>query len=721
MKRKTALITGITGMDAPTIADMLLEKNYNVIGVMRRNATRDLGNAKHLENKIDIIEGDITDMSSMLRIIQSTRPHELYNMAAMSVHPETFINIHRIGPGKYTKQVRIQELWNKNRTIKNKPTKETFNSEGGPIEIEVINMQNNKNLMTLGYQNGMGNWFPIKQISRHWYKGKLIKLRQKWGEIIVTPNHSVYDSNGKLSMPTTNPNLLAMRKINYFNRFPKNNISLKLFDIKDKIINHNDDWVYCESQKNKKIKLNLSNKDGSLQAFARFCGAFISEGWTTNDKKRKRYYTCICQNDRKWLEEFQNDLKLFYNGNSCIVEHKKEGYDSTFRLEISSKIIYHIFKKYCGTYSYNKQIPDFIFLCDHSIWNECLKKLIEGDGSINKCNLYNNIRYTSTSQKLIAQLCFIYTALGMDYNYSHVVYKNENWKDKYEIRQVQFYQNNQGTNDYEEIDYEGYVYDISVDEIHNFCAGLGNIVVHNSHVHTSFEQPLATLDIDTKGVVNILECIRSLGYSTRLLHASTSEMFGSSPPPQDMTTTLMPESPYAIAKVASHHFIKLYRKAYKMFCCAAITFNHESTRRGPNFVTRKISMGVAQCLKDPNFKLKLGNLDAQRDWGYAPDFVKGFWMALQQEIPDDYVFATGEMHSVREFCEVAFSHVGLNWEDHVEIDRFFMRPSEVDALCGDYSKTKDKLGWEPKVKFEELVKKMVDHDCQLIGVKNEND
>jgi len=242
-----------------------------------------------------------------------------------------------------------------------------------------------------------------------------------------------------------------------------------------------------------------------------------------------------------------------------------------------------------------------------------------------------------------------------------------------------------------------------------------------SHVHTSFEQPLATLDIDTKGVVNILESIKLLGYSTRVFHASTSEMFGSSPPPQTLETIFVPQSPYAIAKVASHHFIDLYRKAYKMYCCAGITFNHESQRRGPNFVTRKISMGVAQCLKDPEYKLKLGNIHAQRDWGFAPEFCEGFWMALQQEKPDDYIFATGEMHSVQEFCEIAFSHVGLNWEDHVEIDRFFMRPAEVDALCGDYSQTEKKIGWKPKITFENLVKIMVDHDCKLLGIEHKKE
>jgi len=238
-----------------------------------------------------------------------------------------------------------------------------------------------------------------------------------------------------------------------------------------------------------------------------------------------------------------------------------------------------------------------------------------------------------------------------------------------------------------------------------------------SHVHTSFEQPIATFNIDAMGVVNVLEAVRTLGYTTRIFQASTSELWGDSPPPQDEETVMRPRSPYAIAKLAAHWMVRLYRDAYDMYCCAGITHNHESERRGPMFVTRKISMGVARCLADPSFKLKLGNLDAKRDWGHARDFVKGFWMMLQQEEPDDYVLATGEMHSVREFLEVAFSHVGLDWEDHVEVDRFFMRPAEVEELCGKPEKAKEKLSWEPKIKFEELVRLMVDHDCRLLGVK----
>ncbi|MHA2218976.1 MAG: GDP-mannose 4,6-dehydratase [Candidatus Hodarchaeales archaeon] len=237
-----------------------------------------------------------------------------------------------------------------------------------------------------------------------------------------------------------------------------------------------------------------------------------------------------------------------------------------------------------------------------------------------------------------------------------------------------------------------------------------------SHVHTSFDQSIATFNINTLGIINILEVVKLLGYSSRIFQASTSEMWGSSPPPQNEETIFRPRSPYAIAKLAGHEMVKLYRDAYKMYCCSGITVNHESTRRGSMFVTRKISMGVAKCLKDPSYKLKLGNLNAKRDWGFAPDYVRGFWLQLQQEDPDDFVFATGEMHSVKEFCQEAFKHVGLDWKDHVEVDRFFMRPAEVEELCGDYTKAKTILKWEPKVKFHDLVKIMVNYDCELLGL-----
>jgi len=245
------------------------------------------------------------------------------------------------------------------------------------------------------------------------------------------------------------------------------------------------------------------------------------------------------------------------------------------------------------------------------------------------------------------------------------------------------------------------------DEIYNLAA--------MSHVHTSFSQPIATFAIDTIGVVNILESVRMLGTTTKIFQASTSELWGDSPPPQTEETVMRPRSPYAIAKLAAHWMVRLYREAYGMWCAAGITHNHESERRGPLFVTRKISMGVARCLVDPNHKIHIGNLTAQRDWGYAPDYVRGFWMMLQHDQPTDFLFGTNEMHTVQEFIEEAFDYARAgNWRERVVVDQNLRRPAEVDALQGDYTKAREILGWEPQVKFKELVRRMVDHDIALV-------
>jgi GDPmannose 4,6-dehydratase len=203
------------------------------------------------------------------------------------------------------------------------------------------------------------------------------------------------------------------------------------------------------------------------------------------------------------------------------------------------------------------------------------------------------------------------------------------------------------------------------------------------------------------------------GNKVRFYQAGSSEMFGASPPPQNEDTPFYPRSPYAVGKVAAHWFAKNYREAYQLFIVNGILFNHESPRRGETFVTRKITRALTRIKLGLQEKLYLGNLDSARDWGYAGDFVEAMWLMLQQPEPDDYVVATGESHSVREFLDVAAARCGLNWKDHVETDPRYLRPTEVDALCGDASKARTKLGWKPKVSFEQLVTMMVDHDLEL--------
>jgi GDPmannose 4,6-dehydratase len=244
-------------------------------------------------------------------------------------------------------------------------------------------------------------------------------------------------------------------------------------------------------------------------------------------------------------------------------------------------------------------------------------------------------------------------------------------------------------------------------EVYNLAA--------QSHVRVSFDCPEYTSDITATGAVRLLEAIRETGIRPRFYQASSSEMFGLvRESPQTERTPFHPRSPYGCAKVFAFWITVNYRESYSIYACNGILFNHESPRRGETFVTRKITRAVANIKAGLQRKLYLGNLDAKRDWGYAKEYVEAMWLMLQQDKADDYVIATNETHSVREFLEVAFSHAGLDWREHVEIDPRYKRPAEVDLLMGDYSKAKNQLGWEPRTRFQQLAQLMVDADLEAI-------
>jgi GDPmannose 4,6-dehydratase len=248
---------------------------------------------------------------------------------------------------------------------------------------------------------------------------------------------------------------------------------------------------------------------------------------------------------------------------------------------------------------------------------------------------------------------------------------------------------------------------VKPDEVYNLGA--------QSHVKVSFEIPEYTTEITAVGTTRLLEAIRDSGIKTRFYQASSSEMFGNAPErPQSEKTPFYPRSPYAAAKVYAYWMTVNYREAYGMFACNGILFNHESPRRGETFVTRKITMAVARIRHGAQKKLYLGNLDAKRDWGFAGDYVEAMWLMLQQDKAGDYVVATGETHSVREFLEEAFGYAGLHWEKHVEIDHRYFRPTEVDCLIGDSAKAGRILKWKPKANFKQLVRMMVDADMDLV-------
>jgi GDPmannose 4,6-dehydratase len=247
---------------------------------------------------------------------------------------------------------------------------------------------------------------------------------------------------------------------------------------------------------------------------------------------------------------------------------------------------------------------------------------------------------------------------------------------------------------------------IEPDEVYNLAA--------QSHVKVSFDIPEYTIDVVATGTVRLLEALRLTGINCRFYQASSSEMFGSIPPPQSETTFFHPRSPYACAKLLAHNITINYRESYGIHASCGILFNHESPRRGETFVTRKITRAVARIHLGVQKELYLGNLDAKRDWGFAGDYVRAMWMMLQRECPDDFVIGTGQAHSVRDFAELAFARVGLDWRDYVTVDPLYFRPAEVDNLCADCSKARKALGWQPQTTFPELVEMMVDSDLAIL-------
>ena len=253
------------------------------------------------------------------------------------------------------------------------------------------------------------------------------------------------------------------------------------------------------------------------------------------------------------------------------------------------------------------------------------------------------------------------------------------------------------------------IFDIRPEEIYHLGA--------QSHVMVSFDMPQYTGDVTGLGTTRILNAIHRTGVKTRFYQASSSEMFGNAPAPQNENTPFEPRSPYAAAKVYAHWMVVMFRQGYDLYACNGILFNHESPRRGETFLTRKVTQAIARIVAGTQSKLYLGNLEASRDWGYAPEYTEAMWLMLQQERPEDYVIGTGEAHSVKEFVESAFAYVDLDWKEYVEVDPRYFRPAEVDALRADTSKAKRVLGWEPRINFNELVQILVDADLQESGLE----
>ena len=611
MTGKTALITGVTGQDGSYLAELLLSKTdeYNkVLGLVRRSSINNKERVEHLfeNDRFDVIEGDITDACSINSIVSRIKPDEIYNLAAQSVVEDSLLPIKSAQKIEYrTFKSLWDEIYKKNPNIR---------YEG---HVEVIDIPNNKQLKALGYWNGMGTWFAIKQISRHRWNDKVAKIKQKFGSVTVTPNHCLLDVNQQICKAEDNKWLLNVRNINY------DGSDIKLISTKNYGIDTGEWFHKAESGKIGKVKALI--EESMFDQLCTFIGAFVSEGHTAYNKANDTYTVNISEQSKEWLEDIQQKIKCFCDGRSCIIKHKKEGYEDVYSLEVKSRYLYDLMRKWCGKDSYSKSLPHWFSELPVQYMKVLFNNLIKGDGCYNENGTW---RYTTSSYKLACQLGWLFTRLGYQYTI-HTEYNEKYQKEYYHFRECRSYQPNQGTKTVEYIDYDGYVYDITVDEVSNFTVGIGNIVVHNSHVGTSFEQPIYTFRVDAEGVLNILEAVRCNHPYAKIYQASTSEMFGSNisldydiqgssahynGPPLDkdnmiyqnrdgMTTTepqfendgiyqdedtpLDSQSPYATAKIAAHNLIDLYRKSYGLFASCGVLFNHETLTYGTPLIFRK--------------------------------------------------------------------------------------------------------------------------------------
>jgi GDP-mannose 4,6-dehydratase len=647
--------------------------------------------AQYPEAKLDCEFMDITDQSSVegavLSILQKYgKIDETYWLAAQSVTENSLLPImysaDNQNGGKIIDYIDFKSLWN-SASKRNKIEIENCNG----TETEVINIPSpNDNFCALGYWNGMGTWFPIKQISRHKWKDKVVKLSQKFGSVCVTPNHSILDANQKICQPSENPWLLNVRKLN--GQFGFLN-SIELYLNKREFLS-DDNYLYFKDSRD--IKINKSLSGDSLKSFCRVIGAFISEGSISFNKNNGGYHVTISNSNKQWLESIEKDFSLFYTGKFNYTISKKDGYGDVYNLNTSSKVLYSLFEKLCGSGADSKKLPPFVFRLKDEYLKEIFNNLIYGDGCFTDINGW---RYTTSSYKLGCQLSMFWTLLKYDYT---VNIEQNNEKEYYHFRSCESYQPEQGKNGkkIEYLDYDGYVYDISVPSVTNFTVGLGNIVVHNSHVGDSFKCENLSINTNGMSVFYALESLRKHSIKTRFYFANTSECFGGDPQncpfressPQEL------RSPYSLGKNLGANITKYFRQTYGMYACFGWLFNHSNIYRHSSFYFAKVILAATKINNGTQEKLKLGNLNFWRDEHLSDFGCEIMWKMLNNpKGPVDYVIGNGHANHGEEYLDYAFGYFNLDWKKYVEFDKELLRPNEVVKLVSDPTKAVMDLGW----------------------------
>jgi GDP-mannose 4,6-dehydratase len=727
---KVALLTGITGQDGSLLAEFLISKGYIVHGLKRRSSSFNTSRIDHLyqdrhnSKNFFLHYGDLTDSTNLIRIIQEVQPDEIYNLAAQShvkvsfETPEYTANADGLGALRLLEAIRILGLEKKTKFYQACHDKETKLLTNNGIK-SYSDLNEEDLVFTLNEKTHEMELKPILNVISYKYEGEMVKIKNKRIDQLVTPNHKVilkfdgindleYVSADKVQtyLKYTNNSTISLPKSKFVVKTFNKKINLKdYFDFSDIAKNHFQNIIYEIETNDLLFLAGIYIGDGYLNSTkesfvyketqenrSKINGQFTE--YLVKDKIEKKYKSCYINFDLPLNDKSREET-------ISILDRNNISYSLTDdTIGFSSFTLAKVFST-CGNSIEVKEIPEWIYDMPDESLIRLADGLIGSDGHKRK----NRISYTTISKKLANDVVRLYTKLG---NYCVINEKKEKKSyikgrligEKLGIKKAyvisinynstknKIYKNN--------ISYEKYndvVWCLEVKDNHNF------LVIRNGKISFSGN--------------------------------CTSEMFGKVQEiPQTEKTPFYPRSPYGVAKLYAHWITINYRESYGIFACSGILFNHESPVRGETFVTRKITRSVAQTYHGLDNILYLGNLDAERDWGHAKDYVEGMWLMLQQDNPDDYILSTNRKISVRRFVELAYQEIGIiiKWVGQgideiginsitgdilVKIDKEYFRPTEVDLLIGDYSKAKEKLGWEPKYRVEELINEMVAEDIKL--------
>jgi len=758
LTKKRALITGITGQDGSYLAEFLLEKGYEVIGMVRRTSTVNFSRIEHIQDKITLVSGDLLDQTSLIRILDKYQPDEVYNLAAQSFVPTSFEQpvftgeVTALGVTRILEAIRIVNpkikfyqasssvdgktpiLVRRNGQVELVPIEDLMPPDAPagevtvPLEgVEVLTVNDNYEVV----------FAPASHISRH-FKDHLYTIRfSTGGELKVTGDHSVivFDEEGRLVEKRVDELKKGDYLISYVgSQFPRRasaEIPLGI-EVREE---------YRSRTKGYRETIEVTPQ------LMKFLGFYLAEGHCDLDPERRLYRVSFTFNinENGCIRELKELAQMLFPSLTVYEAPRPEANSTT--ITIIGKTVASLCAQF-GTTAHTKRIPAWVWELEPKLIYEFLSGYL-GDAYLKE----TEITYTTINPRLAAELVYLMRNAGLGCR----IYKRHNPAhlspqgvmippaDCYDIKISSRYikrllGDGKHLRHWKQSALECLPSAIFREAFENICyhkiaykplASKDKVKSLAEQHNVELPPHLKALLNSSLGVVKITSIKKEEGefwvYDISvpegqrfwggnvpvLLH--NSEMFGKvREVPQNENTPFYPRSPYGVAKVYAHWITVNYRESYGIFACSGILFNHESPRRGLEFVTRKVTHGAAKIKLGLARELRLGNLEARRDWGYAGDYVKAMWLMLQQPEPDDYVVGTGETHSVQELCEIAFGYLGLDWRKYVVQDPAFFRPADVDLLVADPTKARTKLGWKPTVSFEELIKMMVDADLELL-------